>query len=92
MTAMDRLRRVKWKGADSRWHDAAELLRQPKGGRRKTDEEQEADNKRHLPFAAVASFQWRLHIASVAARERTIVTFARPIWRRVPATTIVALS
>lgn len=47
---------VKWKGTDNRWHDAAELFRQSKGGRRKTDEERQADNERHLSIHGSGGF------------------------------------
>ncbi|MCP3400244.1 hypothetical protein [Bradyrhizobium sp. CCGB20] len=47
---------AEWRGSDNRWHDAAELFRQPKGGRRKTDEERQADNQRHLSIRASGEF------------------------------------
>jgi hypothetical protein len=56
---------LKWKGSDNRWHEAAELFRQAKGSRRKTDEEREADNQRHLSirgsggFPAASSYRQR---------------------------------
>jgi hypothetical protein len=45
-----------WLGGDNRWHDTAELFRQPKGKRRKTDEEREADNQRHLAISGSGGF------------------------------------
>jgi hypothetical protein len=45
-----------WLGSDGRWHDTAELFRQPKGKRRKTDEERQADNDRHLSLPATGAF------------------------------------
>lgn len=47
---------AEWRGSDERWHDAAELFRQPKGSRRKTDEERRADNERHLAIPATGCF------------------------------------
>ncbi|WP_245471191.1 hypothetical protein [Bradyrhizobium genosp. SA-3] len=47
---------VKWRGSDNRWHHAAELFRQVKGGRRKTDEERLADNQRHLSISGSGGF------------------------------------
>jgi hypothetical protein len=48
-----------WLGSDGRWHDTAELFRQPKGKRRKTDEERQADNARHLSIPATGAFPER---------------------------------
>ncbi|MBR0863194.1 hypothetical protein ACVIWV_000022 [Bradyrhizobium diazoefficiens] len=47
---------TQWLGGDNRWHDAAELFRQVKGGRRKSDEEREADNQRHLSIIGSGGF------------------------------------
>jgi hypothetical protein len=48
-----------WLGGDNRWHDATELFRQPRGKRRKTDEERLADNARHLAIPATGKFPER---------------------------------
>jgi hypothetical protein len=37
-----------WCGSDNRWRDTAELFRQPKGKRRKSEQERRDDNARHL--------------------------------------------
>jgi hypothetical protein len=50
---------TEWRGSDERWHDTAELFRQPKGRRRKTDEERQADNERHLAIPATGSLPER---------------------------------
>ncbi|WP_200844475.1 hypothetical protein [Bradyrhizobium sp. USDA 3458] len=50
---------VKWKGSDNRWHDAAELFRQARGCRRKSDEERLADNQRHLAIRGSGAFPER---------------------------------
>lgn len=50
---------VEWRGSDNRWHGAAELFRQPKGKRRKTDEEHQADNAKHLAIPATGKFPER---------------------------------
>ena len=50
---------TEWRGSDERWHDAAELFRQPKGSRRKTDEERKADNERHIAIPATGRFPER---------------------------------
>ena len=47
---------TQWLGGDNRWHDTAELFRQPKGKRRKTDEERQADNERHLAIRGSGGF------------------------------------
>lgn len=47
---------TQWLGGDNRWHDTAELFRQPKGKRRKTDEERRADNERHLAIRGSGGF------------------------------------
>ncbi|WP_247521261.1 hypothetical protein [Bradyrhizobium sp. 190] len=47
---------TQWLGGDNRWHETAELFRQPKGKRRKTDEERQADNERHLAIRGSGGF------------------------------------
>ena len=47
---------MKWRALIYRWHDAADLSRQVKGARRKTDEEREADNQRHLAIRSSGGF------------------------------------
>ncbi|WP_271595674.1 MULTISPECIES: hypothetical protein [unclassified Bradyrhizobium] len=47
---------VKWRGSDNRWHEAAELFRQAKGGRRISDEERQADNQWHLSIRGSGGF------------------------------------
>lgn len=47
---------TQWRGSDGKWRDATELHRQAKGARRKTDEEREADNQRHLSIRASGGF------------------------------------
>jgi hypothetical protein len=39
---------TEWRGFDERWHHAAELFRQPKGKRRKSESERQDDNARQL--------------------------------------------
>jgi hypothetical protein len=50
---------AQWLGGDNRWHDTAELFRQPKGKRRRTDEERQVDNERHLSIPATGKFPER---------------------------------
>lgn len=47
---------TEWRGSDGKWRDATELHRQQKGARRKTDEEREADNQRHLSIRGSGKF------------------------------------
>lgn len=47
---------TKWRGSDERWHNAAELFRQPKGKRRKSEAERQDDNQRHLTLPATGNF------------------------------------
>lgn len=47
---------TEWRGSDGKWRDATELHRQQKGARRKTDEEREADNQRHLSIRGSGGF------------------------------------
>ncbi|MFK4537925.1 hypothetical protein ABIA00_006108 [Bradyrhizobium ottawaense] len=50
---------TKWRGSDERWHDAAELFRQPKGSRRKSEQERQDDNARHLAIPATGTLPER---------------------------------
>lgn len=50
---------TEWRGSDERWHDTAELFRQPKGKRRKTEQERQDDNARHLAIRGSGSFPER---------------------------------
>ncbi|UGX92431.1 hypothetical protein G6321_00043155 [Bradyrhizobium barranii subsp. barranii] len=43
-------------GLDNRWHDAAELFRQVKGGRRKSDEEGRRTISGTFPLSVVVGF------------------------------------
>jgi hypothetical protein len=51
---------TEWRGSDNRWHDTAELFRQPKGRRRKSEEERQDDNARHLSIRGSAVFPERM--------------------------------
>ncbi len=56
---------TEWRGADERWHDAAELFRQPKGRRRKSDQERQDDNARHLAIRGSGVFPERCQRSTV---------------------------
>lgn len=45
-----------WRGSDGKWRPAAELFRQPKGRRRKSEEERADDNARHLSLRGSGGF------------------------------------
>jgi hypothetical protein len=45
-----------WRGSDDKWRPAVELERQPKGRRRKSDEERHDDNQRHLAIRGCGGF------------------------------------
>jgi hypothetical protein len=47
---------AEWRGSDERWHTATELWRQPKGKRRKSEQERQDDNARHLSIRGSGSF------------------------------------
>jgi hypothetical protein len=47
---------TEWRGSDGKWRDATELHRQQKGARRKTDEERQVDNQRHLAIRGSGGF------------------------------------
>jgi hypothetical protein len=51
---------IEWRGSDERWHDAAELFRQPKGGRRKSELERQDDHARHLAIRGSGGFPERI--------------------------------
>jgi hypothetical protein len=51
---------TEWRGSDNRWHDTAELFRQPKGKRRKSEAERQDDNARHLSIRGSATFTARM--------------------------------
>lgn len=50
---------TEWRGSDGKWRPVAELFRQPKGGRRKTDQERQDDNARHLAIRGSGGFPER---------------------------------
>lgn len=45
-----------WRGSDGKWRPAAELFRQPKGQRRKSEAERHDDNARHLALRGSGTF------------------------------------
>jgi hypothetical protein len=45
-----------WRGSDDKWRPAAELERQPKGKRRKSEQERQDDNARHLAIRGSGGF------------------------------------
>jgi hypothetical protein len=45
-----------WRGSDGKWRPAAELFRQPKGKRRKSEQERKDDNARHLSLRGSGGF------------------------------------
>jgi hypothetical protein len=47
---------VEWRGADGKFRPVAELTRQPKGKRRKSEEERQEEASRHLSLPATGSF------------------------------------
>lgn len=47
---------TEWRGADGKFRPVAELTRQPKGKRRKSDEERQEDAAAHLSLPATGSF------------------------------------
>lgn len=47
---------VEWRGSDGKFRSVAELFRQVKGSRRKTEEERQGDNARHLSLPATGGF------------------------------------
>jgi len=47
---------AEWRGSDGKWRPAAELFRQPKGRRRKTETERADDNARHLSLRGSGGF------------------------------------
>lgn len=48
-----------WRGSDNCWRNFAELFRQPKGARRKSEKERQDDNARHLALPATSSLPKR---------------------------------
>jgi hypothetical protein len=48
-----------WRGSDNRWHPFAELFRQPKGRRCKSEQDHQDDNARHLSIPATGAFPER---------------------------------
>lgn len=50
---------AEWRTSNGRWMPVAELFRQPKGGRRKSEQERQDDNARHLAIQATGSFPER---------------------------------
>ena len=45
-----------WRGTDGRWRPVVELFRQPKGKRRKSEDERADDNARHLSLRGAGGF------------------------------------
>jgi hypothetical protein len=56
---------TEWRGSDERWHAAAELFRQPKGGRRKSELERQDDNARHLAIRGSGGFPEQMQRSTV---------------------------
>ncbi len=49
-----------WRGSDGKWRQVAELFRQPKGKRRKSEEERHDDNARHMALRGSGGFPERM--------------------------------
>lgn len=47
---------TRWRGSDGKWRPVAELFRQPKGERRKSEDERHDDNARHLALRGSGTF------------------------------------
>lgn len=56
---------TEWRGSDNRWHDTAELFRQPKGKRRKSEAERQDDNARHLSIRGSSGFPEQMQRSAV---------------------------
>ncbi|RZN21120.1 hypothetical protein [Bradyrhizobium sp. Leo121] len=50
---------TEWRASNGRWMPVAELFRQPKGKRRKSESERQDDNERHLAIPATGAFPAR---------------------------------
>lgn len=50
---------TEWRGSDGKFRPVAELFRQPKGSRRKTEQERQDDNARHLAIRGSCGFPER---------------------------------
>lgn len=48
-----------WRGSDGKWRQVAELFRQPKGKRRKSEEERHDNNARHMALRGSGTFPVR---------------------------------
>jgi hypothetical protein len=56
---------TEWRGSDNRWHDTAELFRQPKGKRRKSEQERQEDSARHLSIRGSGAFPEKFQRSTV---------------------------
>lgn len=56
---------TEWRGSDERWHAATELFRQPKGKRRKSEQERQDDNARHLSLRGSGGLPERMQQSTV---------------------------
>jgi hypothetical protein len=65
---------VEWRGADGKFRPVAELTRQPKGRRRKSEEERQEDAAGHLSLPATGSF-------SEPVKRSTTQSEGRDYWR-----------
>jgi hypothetical protein len=65
---------TEWRGADGKFRPVAELTRQPKGRRRKSEEEVAQDNERHLSLRGSGGF-------SEPVKRSTTQSEGRDYWR-----------
>jgi hypothetical protein len=72
-----------WRGSDERWHDTAELFRQPKGRRRKSEQERQDDNARHLAIRGSGRFPERCRRRAAPSEGEDFRRFRAAHWARV---------
>jgi hypothetical protein len=74
---------TEWRGSDNRWHDTAELFRQPKGRRRKSEQERQDDNARHLSIRGNAAFPERCQHSATPSHGEDFRRLRAAHWVRV---------
>jgi hypothetical protein len=74
---------TEWRSSDERWHSAAELFRQPKGRRRKSEQERQDDNARHLSIRGNAAFPERCQRSATPSHGEDFRRLRAAHWTRV---------
>jgi hypothetical protein len=73
---------TEWRGSDERWHDTAELFRQAKGKRRKSEAERRDDNQRHLAIRGSGGFPERMQRSTTPSEGEDFRRLRAAFWAR----------